>query len=39
MMNQKDLQTGLFARLNIMQKLLILEWVKSSKILLDFELR
>ena len=38
-MNEKQLQEGLFKRLNYEDKILILEYVASSKIVLNCELR
>ena len=38
-MNEKQLQEGLFKRLNYEDKIKILEYVASSKIVLNFELR
>ena len=38
-MNEKQLQEGLFSRLSYQEKIKILEYVASSKIVLNFELR
>ena len=38
-MNEKQLQEGLFSRLSYQEKIKILEYVASSQIVLNFELR
>ena len=38
-MNEKQLQEGLFKRLNYEDKIKILEFVSNSQIVLNFELR
>ena len=38
-MNEKQLQEGLFQRLGYEDKIIILEYVSTSQIVLNFELR
>ena len=38
-MNEKQLQEGLFKRLNYEEKIKILEYVSKNRIVLNFELR
>ena len=38
-MNEKQLQEGLFQRLNYEEKIKILEYVSKNQIVLNFELR